>query len=204
MFQTIIDKASGEIIEKKSKFICNMFHVENAEQAEELLRDIRKKYYDAKHNCYVYKIEKENVLRISDDGEPSGTAAMPMLNILNGKNLSNILVVVTRYFGGILLGTGGLVRAYSQATIDALNNTCMVSQEYGLEIKFLAGYEDLEEIKYQMKNRKISITNIVYGEKIEITIEGVEEQVRKIIDEKISDRIAINKVISIREKFVFI
>ena len=182
MFQTVRNNAFAEITEKKSKFICNIFHVESIQDAEKMLKEVRRKYNDARHNCYVYKIKKDDVTRISDDGEPSGTAALPMLNILDGRNLSNILVVVTRYFGGILLGTGGLVRAYSLATMEALNNSNIVYQEYGLEIKFLVEYKDLEEVKYQMKNRKIEITDISYGEKIEITVEGTIEQVKKIIN----------------------
>lgn len=204
MFQTVRNNAFAEITEKKSKFICNIFHVESIQDAEKMLKEVRRKYNDARHNCYVYKIKKDDVTRISDDGEPSGTAALPMLNILDGRNLSNILVVVTRYFGGILLGTGGLVRAYSLATMEALNNSNIVYQEYGLEIKFLVEYKDLEEVKYQMKNRKIEITDISYGEKIEITVEGPIEQVKKIINQKISDRIVLDKVVSTREKYVYL
>ena len=204
MFQTVRNNAFAEITEKKSKFICNIFHVESIQDAEKMLKEVRRKYNDARHNCYVYKIKKDDVTRISDDGEPSGTAALPMLNILDGRNLSNILVVVTRYFGGILLGTGGLVRAYSLATMEALNNSNIVYQEYGLEIKFLVEYKDLEEVKYQMKNRKIEITDISYGEKIEITVEGSIEQVKKIINQKISDRIVLDKVVSTREKYVYL
>ena len=204
MFQTVRNNAFAEITEKKSKFICNIFHVESVQDAEKMLKEVRRKYNDARHNCYVYKIKKDDVTRISDDGEPSGTAALPMLNILDGRNLSNILVVVTRYFGGILLGTGGLVRAYSLATMEALNNSNIVYQEYGLEIKFLVEYKDLEEVKYQMKNRKIEITDISYGEKIEITVEGPIEQVKKIINQKISDRIVLDKVVSTREKYVYL
>lgn len=204
MFQTVRNNAFAEITEKKSKFICNIFHVESIQDAEKMLKEVRRKYNDARHNCYVYKIKKDDVTRISDDGEPSGTAALPMLNILDGRNLSNILVVVTRYFGGILLGTGGLVRAYSLATMEALNNSNIVYQEYGLEIKFLVEYKDLEEVKYQMKNRKIEITDISYGEKIEITVDGSIEQVKKIINQKISDRIVLDKVVSTREKYVYL
>ncbi len=204
MFKTILENTSAEVVEKKSKFIANIFYVENVDRAEEILRELRKKYHDARHNCYAYKIAKDNISKASDDGEPAGTAGMPILNILNGKNLSNILVVVTRYFGGILLGTGGLVRAYSEATMKAIENSELKNQDIGLEIKFFAEYKDLEEIKYYMKNRKIKITNIIYGEKIEITAEGPVEEIEKIKNEKISDRIVIDKVKSITEKYVFV
>ena len=120
MFKTIKKEIETSVTEKKSKFICHIYHVESVEEAEEKLDEVRKKYHDARHNCYVYRIADGDISKASDDGEPSGTAGVPMLNILNGNNLSNVLVVVTRYFGGILLGTGGLVRAYSLATTTAI------------------------------------------------------------------------------------
>jgi len=105
MFKTVEEDVSAEIVEKKSKFIANVFYVESANKAEEIIKNTKKKYYDSRHNCFAYRIySKEGMVqRFSDDGEPSGTAGAPMLNILESKNLSNILVIVTRYFGGILL-----------------------------------------------------------------------------------------------------
>ena len=122
-FISIKENVQTEIVVKKSKFICNLIKIESQEEAEDYIRKIKKKYYDARHNCVAYRvIENEQVVeKSSDDGEPSGTAGGPMLNILQKNNLGNILVVVTRYFGGILLGTGGLVRAYSDATLDAID-----------------------------------------------------------------------------------
>lgn len=120
MFKTIKEEnVQAEIVEKKSKFIANVFYVETSRDAEEIIKNINKKYYDARHNCYAYSVKNpnESIKRFSDDGEPSGTAGAPMLNIIEKNNISNILIIVTRYFGGILLGTGGLVRAYSEATI---------------------------------------------------------------------------------------
>ena len=105
MFKTINKNVSAEIVEKKSKFIANVFYVETVEEAEEKVKEIKKKYFDARHNCFAYSVfTKDGIVnRFSDDGEPSGTAGGPMLNILNGKELTNLVVVVTRYFGGILL-----------------------------------------------------------------------------------------------------
>lgn len=118
MIKTILGSSSSEILEKKSKFIGNAFYVESKEEAELKIKELKNKYFDAKHNAIAYRVfEKDTVLeRLSDDGEPSGTAGGPMLNILKKNDLCNVLVVVTRYFGGILLGTGGLVRCYSLAT----------------------------------------------------------------------------------------
>lgn len=112
MFKTIEKDSEGIIMEKKSKFIANIFYVESEHEAEEILNSIRKKYHDARHHCFAYRIYQEGrvISRQSDDGEPSGTAGAPMLNILEKQELSNVLLVVTRYFGGILLGTGGLVK----------------------------------------------------------------------------------------------
>lgn len=202
MFYTIKNECKAEITEKKSKFICNIFHVESVKEAEEKLNMIRKNYHDARHNCYVYKVFEENVFKASDDGEPSGTAGVPMLNIVNGRNLSNVLVVVTRYFGGILLGTGGLVRAYSLATTTALENANIVMQEMGLEAEFFVEYKELEELKYIMKNRNINIINLEYAEKIKVIVQGKEENVLKILNDKISDRITLKNSKILGKKFI--
>lgn len=202
MFKTIKKEVHVEITEKKSKFICHMYHVESVEEANEILNEMRKKYHDARHNCYAYKIIKDNICRSSDDGEPSGTAGIPILNILNGNNLSNILVIVTRYFGGILLGTGGLVRAYSLATTNALENAILYEQELGLEATFSVEYRDLEELRYHLKNMNILITNLKYNERVEVVVEGKADVVRKIVDNKISDRIKLTNVVILGEKYI--
>ena len=113
-FKTIEKENSAEIVEKKSRFIANIYNVESKEEA---IKQIKKKYYDAKHHCFAFSIIEENGItqKSSDDGEPSGTAGAPILNIIKSNNLQNVVIIVTRYFGGILLGTGGLTRAYSEA-----------------------------------------------------------------------------------------
>ena len=123
-FISIKDNIQNELVVKKSKFICNLIKVKTQEEAENMIKKMKKKYYDARHNCVAYRVmENEQIVeKSSDDGEPSGTAGGPMLNILKKNNLCNILVVVTRYFGGILLGTGGLVRAYSDVTLQAIDS----------------------------------------------------------------------------------
>ena len=131
-FKTIENKSVfGEIVEKKSKFIANVFRVESVREAEELIKSVKKEHYNAKHNCFAYLIYESNniVKKCSDDGEPSGTAGVPLLEILEKEQIYNVLVVVTRYFGGVLLGTGGLVRAYSDSLKKALENTRYVIQE---------------------------------------------------------------------------
>ena len=141
-FISIKENVQSEIVVKKSKFICNLIKVDSQEEAENIIKQTKKKYFDARHNCVAYRVlEDEKIIeKSSDDGEPSGTAGGPMLNILQKNNLCNVLVIVTRYFGGILLGTGGLVRAYSDATLEAIDNAqklekCM-GEEAEVEIEY--------------------------------------------------------------------
>ena len=202
MFYTIKDECSAQITEKKSKFICNVFHVESVQEAEDKLNIIRKKYHDARHNCYVYKVVEEDAFKASDDGEPSGTAGVPMLNIVNGRNLSNILVVVTRYFGGILLGTGGLVRAYSLATTTALDDSNIIKQEMGLEASFNVEYKELEEVKYHLKNRNIVISGQEYLENVKVFVEGREEDILKLQNEKLSERVELKDFVVLKKKYI--
>ena len=184
MLKTIADDATSEVIEKKSRFIANIFYVESLEEAEEKIKQIKKKYYDARHNCFAFNIYNENgnISRFSDDGEPSGTAGAPILAILNAQNLSNVLVVVTRYFGGILLGTGGLVRAYSEATKQAIENASIIEKDYGIICNYTVLYEDLEKIKYYFKQENIKMVDFNYAENVEITVEITEEKYQKILE----------------------
>ena len=202
MFYTIKEDCSAEITEKKSKFICNVFHVESVEEVEEKLNIIRKKYHDARHNCFVYKVVEEGAFKASDDGEPPGTAGVPMLNIVNGRNISNVLVVVTRYFGGILLGTGGLVRAYSLATTTALDSAIIIKKEEGLEAEFFVDYKELEEVKYHLKNRKINISKLEYFEKVKLIVEGEKNSISSLEKEKLSDRVILEHVKILGKKYI--
>ncbi len=132
--KTIKENVNAQISEKKSKFIADLIYVSSEEEAQANLEQIRKKYYDARHHCFAYRIlEKDTILeRASDDGEPSGTAGAPMLNLLSKNDLMNVLLVVTRYFGGILLGTGGLVRDYTEASQQAIKKASIVTQKWRL------------------------------------------------------------------------
>lgn len=173
----------AEITEKKSKFIANVFYVKNREEAEEKIKEIRKKYYDARHNCYAYviSITDEIIVKSSDDGEPSKTAGAPILNVINGNELSNILIVVTRYFGGILLGTGGLVKAYTNASLEALKKAEYVTEKIGLELKIEINYIDLEKLKYYCQKKDINIIKIEYKEFIECVLEVTNDEKDKIL-----------------------
>ena len=173
MSKTILENTSAQIVEKKSKFIANIYYVQSQEEVENILKEIRKKYYDARHNCYAYSILTNNgiVNKMSDDGEPSGTAGAPMLNIITKNELTNILVVVTRYFGGILLGTGGLVKAYSEATMQAIEKATIVNEEIGYEVEITVLYNEWEKVKYYLEKSNILIIDVKYNEKIVSKIE---------------------------------
>ena len=198
-FISIKENVQNEIVVKKSKFICNLIKVESQEEAEEHIKKIKKKYYDARHNCVAYRvIEDEQVVeKSSDDGEPSGTAGGPMLNILQKNNLGNILVMVTRYFGGILLGTGGLVRAYSDATLDAIDTAEKVEICVGIEAEIELDYNNLESFKYYCKKNNISIKDYDYSEKIICKIQLEEGN-----KERLEDDFKTKKVNLINLKFL--
>lgn len=184
-FKTILDNYNAEVIEKKSKFIANIFHVESKEEAENKIKEMKKKYYDARHNCIAYRVlQNEEVLeRQSDDGEPSGTAGAPMLNIIQKQGLCNILVVVTRYFGGILLGTGGLVRCYSEACQDVIEIAEKVEQCLGIEMSVEVDYSNIESFKYYCKKNNIYIAKIEYSDIIYCIVQMEEEINSKMIQD---------------------
>lgn len=200
MFRTIEKQAEGIIVEKKSKFIANIFYVENVKEAEDIIEKTRKKYYDARHNCYAYRIiQEDNVVeRQSDDGEPQGTAGAPMLNILSKKELKNVIVIVTRYFGGILLGTGGLVKAYSEALNQAIKNAKEVEKEEGYVAQIDLEYEKQREFEYMCEKNKIKIVNKEYTEKIKNTIEISKED----YEEKFQTNGKNRKIIIKENKFI--
>lgn len=181
-FYTIDGEANAEIIEKKSRFIANVYHVESKQEAEEKIKQLRKKYYDAKHNCFAFRVLENNsvVEKSSDDGEPSGTAGMPILNVIKKNELNNILIVVTRYFGGILLGTGGLTRAYSSVARDSVNNANIVRQEQGMEATVEISYADNEKFKFYCEKNNINIIKAEYNENILYKIELNEKEYKKI------------------------
>lgn len=206
MFKTISQNAEAEIVEKKSKFIANLFYVETVEEAEEKIKEIKKKYYDARHNCFAYSLYTPEgiVERFSDDGEPSGTAGAPMLNIFQGQNLRNVLVVVTRYFGGILLGTGGLLRAYTGATQEAIKNTQIIEKDIGLEVKFEVSYANLEKLKYYLKQKDIPILDSEYQENIKVLVELQEEKLDEIEKNKNELNFSFISIEKVRKKYIIL
>lgn len=172
----IFQGADAEIVEKKSRFIGQIFPIHSEEEAQRIVNEIRKKHYDARHHCFAYVLgEKNEIERCSDDGEPSGTAGRPMLDLLVGAGVHDALAVVTRYFGGVLLGTGGLVRAYSAATKEALQKCDIREKEAGYRTTILADYVDFGKIQFLAANLGLSEENVEYGEKVSVTY-GISEQ----------------------------
>ncbi len=204
MFKTISNDSEAEIIEKKSKFIANIFYVETREEAEEKIKEIKKKYFDARHNCFAYSIfTKDRIIeRFSDDGEPSGTAGAPMLNILSSQNLRNVVVIVTRYFGGILLGTGGLVRAYTGVVQEALKNVEIIEKYLGLEVKLEVNYPNLEKLKYYLKQNEIKILSSEYLENIKVLVEMSEEKLNILLQNKDDLNFNLINIEKVKEKYI--
>ena len=186
MFKTIKSDSSAELVEKKSKFIANLFYIESVEEAEEKIKEINKKYFDARHNCYAFSVYTDSgiVTRFSDNGEPSGTAGGPMLNIIQSTGISNCLVIVTRYFGGILLGTGGLVRAYSDATKLAFSNIELIIKDLGLEVKMVVSYSELQKLQYYFNKNNIKIIDTQYNENIEVIFEITKNKYEDILEQE--------------------
>ena len=166
-YKTVYEGGEGEIIEKKSRFIATVRPVETEEEALAFLEETKKKYWDARHNCYVYSIGmNREFTRCSDDGEPSGTAGRPMLDVILGEDIYNVAVVVTRYFGGVLLGTGGLVRAYSKAVQEGLAASKVILKQKGILLKIATDYTGIGKIQYIAGERSIPVLDSEYTDKV--------------------------------------
>lgn len=163
--------AQAELVEKKSRFIATIRPVSSEEEAVAFIEEMKKKYYDARHNCSAFVIgSKGELTRSSDDGEPSGTAGRPMLEVLTGSGIRNIAVVVTRYFGGVLLGTGGLVRAYSGAVKMALEQCETITRRYGVQMLIKTDYNGVGKIQYLLGSKDVVIQDSVYAADVQVTV----------------------------------
>ncbi len=182
-YKVVTKEGTGEIVEKKSRFIGASYIVESVEDAEKKIAEVSKKYWDARHNCYAYVIGKnsENT-RCSDNGEPSGTAGKPILEAITGAGLTNTLVIVTRYFGGVLLGTGGLVRAYTQAAQAAVAASETGEMVYARQLTIEVAYNMINNVKYFLEQNKISISDPRYTENVQYDICVKEEDKEKITE----------------------
>ena len=197
IYKTVLEGGVGEITEKKSRFIATVRPVKSEEEALAFLEETKKKYWDARHNCFVYSVGlNREYTRCSDDGEPSGTAGRPMLDVILGEDIYNVAVVVTRYFGGLLLGTGGLVRAYSKAVQEGLEASRIIEKCHGIALKVTTDYTGIGKIQYIAGERNIPILNSEYTDKVVLELlipsENVEG-VQKAITESTNGRARMEK-----------
>lgn len=198
--KSIKEKSISELEIQKSKFITVLYPIHNIEEVKEALLEAKKEFPNATHYCYAYILDQNE--RCSDDGEPSKTAGMPMLNVLKMQDYQHVLVIVVRYFGGIKLGAGGLVRAYTKAVTTALENITPISLVPGMRYNIFFSYEQLKEIDHLLKN--ISITEKKFDEviqyQIELPIESCETILQAIKSKTLKiekkDPIFINDVLS--------
>lgn len=166
----IISCGKSEITEKKSRFLGVAEKASSEAEALDILKSIQKEHYDARHNCFAYVTgTDDSTVRSSDDGEPSGTAGRPILNELQSQGVHNAIIVVTRYFGGVLLGTGGLVRAYSQAAKAALLNATLVQRIMAEEVSVTSDYNDYGKIEFLLRNESFPVINTDYTDSVTVT-----------------------------------
>lgn len=168
---TVSKEGFGEYEEKKSRFLAFVFPAESEEEVLARIEAHKKKYWDARHNCYAYILGEDGALmRFSDDGEPGGTAGRPMLDVLAGRKLTNVCVIVTRYFGGVLLGTGGLVRAYSQASANAVADAAPVKKVSVDFMELALEYTELGKVQYLLAREELTPTDIRYESDVKVCV----------------------------------
>ena len=169
-YKTISAPATGEITEKKSRFIANIAHISNTEDANKFIEEIRSRYWDATHNVYAYTLFEDKIVKYSDDGEPSGTSGLPSYKVLEGEGIFDVVVVITRYFGGTLLGTGGLARAYSEAVKAALNNAEILTCCLCDYIKIKCDYNLWGKVESIIRKSNTYIENTGFGVDVEAIV----------------------------------
>ncbi len=195
-YKAVLEGGTGEIVEKKSRFIAHVADVSTVEEAQQFIEKIRKQYWDARHNCFAFSVGHENPLtRSSDDGEPGGTAGKPILEVIMGSGICNIVIVVTRYFGGTLLGTGGLVRAYSDAAREGIRHSLIISKIPGIQTDLVTDYTDLGKIQYLLAQNDIHVLETEYTEKVNMTVLfplADRQRLSKLLTEATSGRVQIS------------
>ena len=169
--KTVFEGGEGEIVEKKSRFIATVRPVSSEEEAAAFIAEMKKKYWDAKHNCSAFVIgDHQELTRCSDDGEPEQTAGRPMLDVLLREGIHNTAVVVTRYFGGVLLGTGGLVRAYQKAVQEGLANSTVIDKQSGRKLVIGTDYTGLGKLQYLIAQKGLATIDTIYTDKVELIL----------------------------------
>lgn len=195
-YYELYNPGRGEITVKKSRFIGECFCVKTPDEAADYINEVKKKYYDARHHCYAYCLGDENSIRSSDDGEPSGTAGRPILDVILGAGLLNTMVIVTRYFGGTLLGTGGLTRAYKDAAKEAINASEIIQRKSGICAKATLGYDLSGKAENIIKESGAIFLEPEYTDKVTFEFlaeEAIIEKVIKYLTEISSGEISVEK-----------
>lgn len=170
-YRVVYEGGEGEIIEKKSRFIATVKPVESEEEATSFINEMKKKYWDARHNCSAFVIgPNQELTRCSDDGEPAQTAGRPMLDVLLKEGVTNVVVVVTRYFGGVLLGTGGLVRAYQKAVQEGLAASSIIEKRNGFLLYINTDYNGIGKLQYLFAQKEIAILESEYAADVKMTV----------------------------------
>ncbi|WP_234119359.1 YigZ family protein [Clostridium hydrogenum] len=178
---TIRKEACAEFEERKSVFIGHAKRVETESEAKEFVEKIKKEHKDATHNVYAYIVGRDMLIqKCTDDGEPQGTAGVPVLDVIKKNGITDVAIVVTRYFGGILLGTGGLVRAYSKGASEAVNESGIVEKVLGVQITIILNYELLGKLQYHFSIKNWHIEDILYTDKVEIKFNFESQYLDKI------------------------
>ena len=170
VYTTVEKQSECEIVEKKSRFICNMKHITSEDEALDFIKQIKKKYYDARHNVYAYIVGDGSVKKCSDDGEPSKTAGIPIMQMLESEGVTDVVCVVTRYFGGTLLGTGGLVRAYTLSAKTGLENSVIKTMDLSNVYLITVPYSGLATLEYIAKNHGATIDDKVFSSDVSVKV----------------------------------
>ena len=204
MIKTIEKAGIAEIEEKKSKFIAQIYPVQKEEQVKDILQKTKKNYKGARHHCFAYRILKEEQLieKSSDDGEPAGTAGQPILNHLKGAELQNVLIIVTRFFGGILLGTGGLTKVYGDSTKKAIEKAKIVYQDWGYVVEVEITYANFPNLEYEAKKRKWNLQNKTYLQNIKAELEIPKKMWKDFTNLNSNKTIKLEKYNILEEKFI--
>lgn len=175
-YKTVYRGGTGEIIEKKSRFIATVVPISSEEEAAAFIESMKKKYWDASHNCSAFVLgRRQELARCSDDGEPQKTAGRPMLDVLLGEEIHNAAVVVTRYFGGTLLGTGGLVRAYQGAAKEGLKNSIVIEKIYARPLEIVTDYNGIGKIQYLVAGNLLPVLSCEYTDIVTVSVLAVPE-----------------------------
>ena len=201
-YKTIKQRGFAEYEDRKSRFIANVFPVETEEKALEILNAVKKKYSDARHNVYAYVVRENNIQRYSDDGEPSGTAGMPVLDAIRKRGLTDMIVVVTRYFGGTLLGTGGLVHAYGKSASEGIENAIPVTRKLCDIYSVTADYTLSGKIEYSLQGSEYIIEDISYTDTVTFSVCVPSGEGERFLKEMTEISLGSAKVECVGEKYV--